>query len=284
MLVISQFNLAFPYYYRIRGERADNLERAIEHYEEALTVYTPEAFPADCRRTQRNLGALHFDGEDWAHAHAAFAAAIKAGADLLAAAYTEIGRRAEVGESARLYAEDAYALLRLERPGDGLVRLEQGKSRLLSEALALADLDLTMLAEVDQEAMRAARQAVRELEAEMRLATDMPARRSDPDLAEALQQARANLDRRIASIRAEQPEFMPTGLDLPGLLDLIPEGGALVAPLFTSKGSAVFVLPHGTVTVTKEHVIELDRFTTADLSALLQGAGDKPGLGGWLGA
>ena len=169
-----------------------------------------------------------------ARAHAGLAAAIEAGADLLAAAYTEIGRRAEVGERARLYADDAYTLLRLERPGDGLVRLEQGKTRLLSEALALAALDLTMLAEADQEAMRSARQAVRELEAEMRLPADTPARRSDRELAEALRQARADLNRRIASIRAERPEFMPTGLDLPGLLDLIPEGGALVAPLFTS--------------------------------------------------
>ncbi|MGZ9085803.1 MAG: hypothetical protein ACXW3R_09690 [Rhodoplanes sp.] len=58
----------------IRGERTDNLEQSIEH---------------------------------WAHAHAALAAAIEAGADLLAAAYTEIGRRAEVSESARLYADDA---------------------------------------------------------------------------------------------------------------------------------------------------------------------------------
>ncbi len=251
---------------------------------QALTVYTREAFPAEYRRTQRNLGALHFGREDWARAHAAFTAAIEAGADLLAAAYTETGRRAEVGESARLYAEDAYTLLRLERPGDGLVRLEQGKTRLLSEALALAALDLTMLAEADQEAMRSARQAVRELEAEMRLPADTPARRSDRDLAEALRQARADLDRLIASIRAERPEFMPTGLDLPGLLGLIPEGGALVAPLFTSKGSAVFVLPHGTATVTKEHVIELDRFTEADLRALLRGPDDEPELGGWLGA
>ncbi|MGZ9088879.1 MAG: hypothetical protein ACXW3Q_09225 [Rhodoplanes sp.] len=57
----------------IRGERTDNPERSIEH---------------------------------WAHAHAAFAAAIEAGAEL-AATYTEIGRRAEVSESARLYADDA---------------------------------------------------------------------------------------------------------------------------------------------------------------------------------
>jgi CHAT domain-containing protein len=77
---------------------------------------------------------------------------------------------------------------------------------------------------------------------------------------------------------------MPTGLDLPGLLGLIPEGGALVAPLFTSKSSAVFVVPHGTATVGMEHFIEIDGFTTADLFAVLQGPADDATLGGWLGA
>jgi CHAT domain-containing protein len=129
-----------------------------------------------------------------------------------------------------------------------------------------------------------ARQAVRELEAEMRLPVDTPARRGDRELADALNQARTYLDRLIERIRSEQPEFIPTGLDLPGLLGLIPDRGALVAPLFTAKGSAVFVLPHGTTAVSREHVIELNQFTTAELQTLLRGADDEPELSGWLGA
>ena len=83
-----------------------------------------------------------------------------------------------------------------------------------------------------------ARQAVRELEAEMRLPVDTPPRRGDRELADALDQARTYLNRLIERIRSEQPEFIPTGLDLPGLLGLIPDRGALVAPLFTAKGNA----------------------------------------------
>jgi hypothetical protein len=58
---------------------------------------------------------------------------------------------------------------------------------------------------------------------------------------------------------------MPTGLDLMGLLGLVPEGGALVAPLFTAKGSGALVVPHGAATLAVEHVVWLDRFTDADL-------------------
>ena len=45
---MTQNNLANAYEGRIRGERAENLERAIEHYEQALMVYT--------RRPSRSSG------------------------------------------------------------------------------------------------------------------------------------------------------------------------------------------------------------------------------------
>ena len=41
----TQNNLALAYNHRIRGEKADNLEKAIAACQEALKVYTFEAFP-----------------------------------------------------------------------------------------------------------------------------------------------------------------------------------------------------------------------------------------------
>ena len=55
------------------------------------------------------------------------------------------------------------------------------------------------------------------------------------------------------------------------LLAFIPEGGALVAPLLTSKGGAVFVLPHAVGAVSERHVLWLDNFSDGDLRALLDG-------------
>ena len=37
------------------GDRADNIEQAIEHCEQALKVYTQKDFPADWAMTQNNL-------------------------------------------------------------------------------------------------------------------------------------------------------------------------------------------------------------------------------------
>ena len=56
---MTQNNLAIAYRNRIRGEKADNLERAITAYQEALKVYTFDAFPQDWALTQHNLATAY---------------------------------------------------------------------------------------------------------------------------------------------------------------------------------------------------------------------------------
>ena len=279
-----QMNRAAAYGSRIRGERAENLEEAIRGYDAALKVMTREALPSDHRLTQRNLGNLYFGEGRWNEALEAYRAAIAAGDDLLQAAYTEAGRRAEVGETAQLYANAAYCLLQSGQPAEALLTHERGKTRLLAEALALAEADLSMLPQAQQAQVRTARDDVRALEAEMRLPADTPARRDDRALTDLLRQARAHLNALIEAIRQDHPDFMPQGLDLPGLLALVPEGGVLVAPLITSQGSVVFVVPHGVTEVGEEHVIRLQGFKEEHLSEMLRGPADDPAWGGWMGA
>ncbi|MFB2881344.1 CHAT domain-containing protein [Floridanema aerugineum] len=55
----TQNNLATAYLYRIIGERAENLERAIEYYAAALTVRTRDAFPQDWAMAQHNLATAY---------------------------------------------------------------------------------------------------------------------------------------------------------------------------------------------------------------------------------
>ncbi|MEG3992699.1 CHAT domain-containing tetratricopeptide repeat protein [Microcoleus sp. SVA1B1] len=55
----TQNNLATAYSNRINGSRTENLERAIEFYEAALTVYTLEDFPEDWAMTQNNLALTY---------------------------------------------------------------------------------------------------------------------------------------------------------------------------------------------------------------------------------
>jgi len=280
---LTQHDLALAYADRIRGKRAENIRRAIHHFEQALEVHTCAELPAEHGRTQRDLGDLYFGQGKWAEAEAAYTTAIAAEADLPVQTHTETGHRDAAGSRSQTYIGAAYCAIRLGRPAASLLRLEQGKTHLLRETLALSEVELAALPEAEREVIGAARQAVHDLEAEIHLPPDTPARRSARALAKALAQARAALDQLVESIHAARPEFIPTGLDLAGLLDLIPAGGALVVPLLTSQGSAVFMVPYGTVTVTQEYLVALEGFTTADLQTLLQGPPGGPQPAGWFG-
>ncbi len=275
----TQNNLATAYRNRIRGERAENLEEAIRHYELALEVRTRDKFPSDHRQTLRNLGDLYFGERRWSDALARFTAAIQVGDTLFAAAYSEAGRRAEIAETSALYARAAYCLLQLKNPEDALERAEAGKTRLLGEALALAGADTANLPPEQTEALHVKRQIVSELEAEMRLPSDTPARRSDRALAELLRDARSALNSLVVEIRQDHPDFMPLGLTRSEILALAPPDGALIAPVVTSQGSAVFILPHGARALDPSHVLLLDHFTTESLETLLVGTEENPG---WL--
>ncbi|WP_293130852.1 CHAT domain-containing protein [Microcoleus sp. bin38.metabat.b11b12b14.051] len=57
----TQNNLAIAYCQRIKGDRGDNLERAIAFYEAALQVYTRPAFPEEWADIQNNLANAYGD-------------------------------------------------------------------------------------------------------------------------------------------------------------------------------------------------------------------------------
>ena len=88
------------------------------------------------------------------------------------------------------------------------MRLEQGKTRLLNQAMALDNLDLDMLGEPEQASLRLLRRQIYELETEMRLPPDTPARRKDRELADALGRVRGEIAKLVDFIRSRQPDFM----------------------------------------------------------------------------
>jgi hypothetical protein len=56
---MTQNNLASAYSDRLAGERKENIETAIRHYEAALQVRTREAAPHDWAMTQNNLATAY---------------------------------------------------------------------------------------------------------------------------------------------------------------------------------------------------------------------------------
>ncbi len=260
-------------------DRGAETTRAPEHYRKALEIFKLDELPSDHLTTQSNLGIVLFREGTWAAAEAAFESAIQAGDLLFREAYTDIGRRSEINSSSTLFPQSAYCLLRLGRFEQAFMRLEQGKGRLLAEALALREIDLSLLPEDQSQTVRSARQIIRTLEAQLRQASG-DERVDERGVAEALRAARAELKGIFDVARRQAPDFWPTELDLETALPLIPEGGALVAPVVTSAGSAAFVVPGGARAVTGVEVVWIDDFNSNDLGTLM--GGDPSAEEGWL--
>ena len=278
---ITQHNLGIAFRKRYQGNQAAEFEQAIACHEKALEVLTVDKFPAESRLASRYLGNIFFDRQQWSEAYQAYSQAIEAGKYLFAAAYTDFGRRTELGNISRLHAQAAYCLLRLDRPADALVLIEQGKTRLLVEVLSLDDAALSILTVDQRETLLAARENVRSLERELEISPNVRGSRNEIEIVELLKQFRLQLNALIDAFRAEHPQFMATKLDLSSILKTIPQDGALIVLLVTSQGGLAFVLPHGINDVTSDHVLTLPTFDEAALSDLLFGS---PRGSGWLAA
>jgi len=60
-LAFLQHNLGVGYYERICGSRANNLEKSIELYTNALTIFTRKAYPNKWANTTNNLANAYRD-------------------------------------------------------------------------------------------------------------------------------------------------------------------------------------------------------------------------------
>ncbi|KKJ01667.1 CHAT domain-containing protein [Prochlorothrix hollandica] len=144
----TQNNLAIAYKNRIRGDRADNLKRAIAGYRAALTLRTPTTTPLDCLQTGRNLGNLGFqegsqqmgDKTGWELALEGYQVAMEAVEQSRAWATSEQRRQEVVRESIGVYENLIQAAINLGNLPLALQTVERSRSKRLADLLAVGDL------------------------------------------------------------------------------------------------------------------------------------------------
>jgi CHAT domain-containing protein/tetratricopeptide (TPR) repeat protein len=194
-------NLAVTYLERLHKDRAENVKKAIHHFSEALKVCTPDTFSVSTRRAARNLGNLHSEERHWQEAVASYRIALQATEELYQASLLRRSKEAELGQTADLYRRAAYAFARSDDLKRAVVALEQGRARLLAEALERDRADLEALKSTHSElydgyidtASRIAGLTRREMRAET-----LP---SGADMAAEMRAAREELDQVAEAIR-----------------------------------------------------------------------------------
>ena len=285
---MTQNNLGEAYRNLSTGNPSDesspaNLERAVVCYEEALRYRSPEAAPNEHRQTQRNIGFLYFEQEDWEQVIAAYQGALAAGDLLYRAAATPEARRAELREVRELPPELSYALAQTAIDGDSaslqeaVLALEQNRARWLSEALALRS---ERPPDVPNEVWRrfiAAAEQIRDLQAEARLPEDTLGKRAYTAISQELSSAYAALEEAVDEVRRHAPDFMPIST----FADV--QAAARVSPLVyittTSAGGLALIVRDDQITP-----VWLDALTDEALRERVQRPDDDPELNGYLGA
>ncbi len=145
----TMMNLGNAYSDRIRGERAENLEQAIAHYQQALEVMTPEALPQECRDTASNLGDTLYEMARYTDARAAFETAHAAIQNQRSEAPRQEAKRRLSQENANLYAHLVACCLHEGDTTAAFAYTAAGKGRALVDTLASTRFDLLAAAADD---------------------------------------------------------------------------------------------------------------------------------------
>jgi CHAT domain-containing protein len=291
-------NLANAYSDRIRGDKAENIEAAIDAYQQALQVMTRQAMPADYLRTARGLGRVLFDQARYSEALAHLQAVLATVEQMYEAAPTPTSRQSLLQELGDTPQRLAFALCRIDGV-DGsrqaVVVLEQNRARWLREALEMGSARPANVPAALWSAFQTQAQRVRELQAEAQLPDHTPGRRTFLALSALLATARADLSAAVDAIRAVAPDFLPkptfaeiqsAAQDGPlvyllataaGGLALIVHGGESHKPSFSEK------LGLSGLSASVE-AVWLDGLTEARLREWLVGPANDLTLGSWLGA
>ena len=229
--------------YRIRGDRAENLEKAIELYKEALEIRVPQTFPRKCRETSMKLSEAEMERRRWDDVIVSADRARHADRILVRTATSVTGKSHEIEESAALYYHASLACARLGDVTGSVEWLEQGKTRELGESLARGRaLFRHVIRGEDRDEYLGIQERLRVLEAEQRGA--VPGARSFTEVAEDARKTHETLDTLIRRIQQYEPEFLrETTITRDEILSLL-TGGTKAYVIFnvTGFGTAVILL------------------------------------------
>jgi len=252
----TQANIAGLYMEFGDADPSEIDSRRVELLRSAAEVYEETGQPVKFIDTEQRLGAIYLVNNRWSDAHHAYDSAWKTAYALYGSAYTAAGRQSELASISGLCANDAYALVKLGQHNTALERLEQGRAKLLKDALACEDPTLTDLNEADRSRLKVQQQLIDQLESAMQLSSSSdPTRRPAREVTDELCIARTTLKDILGTSGAKQSQQV-ADFTFADILSLVPVNGALIAP-FRGIGGSSFVVPYGCSGLSDVNVVEL---------------------------
>jgi len=270
----AQHNLGGAYFDCDDGARAENIEQAIQAYTAALTVFECRAFPRDHLRTGRRLGHALLAKRDWRGADSAYASARDAFHLLFGTGLNEDESHDLLAEAGPLFREAAFAAAEMGERWRALSLLTEGKARLMSLALRQQAMDLSP----EDKQHHAA------LTADIRIWMQTAESATGSEGAAALQHL-ISLREELGILLAGNAPVASHSHDttVPIAPHLVPEGGAILAPIVTDVGGKVFIITAATGNVDVA-VVDLPELGTDGVNEFARGPADEREFAGWFGA
>jgi CHAT domain-containing protein len=281
---VTQNNLGLAYSKLPAGDRSTNLQKAISCYEAALRFLTPQTAPANCRGINSNLANLYFTQKKWNAALDAYRAAMYAGEQLYRAGLSAESKASEMAKNAALYHHAAFSAVHCGETADALLILEQGKTRLLSEALRL---HIPCPANVPNDVWATYMDAAATVRALQAKGTTLSGQVQDSAQiyavhVQATHSAAITLESAITQVRVHAPNFLNTFDIRVAQSLLLDDTTCFVFFCITEQGSMGMLVTRHAQEV---QVIEIPTFTQTDLVHLFVELGDDgETFGGWFGA
>ena len=298
----SQHNLAIAYQDRIRGDRADNQDKAISHFEAALTVIARETAPEIWAQLQHNMAVVYSSREHGDRSAsrrksiAAFEASLTVftrdgyphdhlrGARLLGRELLEGGDYVKAGQ-AFASAREAFLVLL----GQGIEEAD-AKALLADAGPLFADAAFAAAQRGDAPIRAAARQRGTRAPADGRheaanarsrarraaagwTSCAAPSRREKQAIETAQGTDRADAIQKLVALRGELLSLIEagsrdgSGAALAAARAVAAEGGAVVVPIVTNLGGKIIVMSGSGDTI----VVDVPELTLTRLSDLLVG-------------
>lgn len=249
------------------NSRMIHIDRAITSLRKALNF--TEANEVEIKnRLLRDLGDMYFAIQNWQVAWAYYEQFLELSDKLLKNAYSEERRWNTLKGSGFVHANVTYCLVKLGRINEALAHLERGKTRLLTEALAVKRLDfdnlppqyrqrLEILSARHSNFLQDYRQYGLSSEHHQQLETQ----------AQEIHTAFISL---WDEIQINHPKFRFTAITFAQVKEFLHEGYTLVLPCVTSQGSFCFILSRQTAdSVTDADLVWLHDLTRQDIAQMI---------------
>jgi len=282
---VTQQSLAGAYVRRVKGNKTENIKRAINHYQMALSVFTIDKYPLQYRDLYMTIGDQFHSIEEWNDANIAYEEATKANELLMEIAFTEFERRALINNMTQVHSSSCYALMRMKRYKEALLRFEKGKAQVMADVFARDLMDLKGIPAELREDIQNTISELGQLEAIHRFPRESPYRHDELQIMQRIKEAHTSLGNHLQKLRQFKTDPVNESNNIDAILGLIPSKGAFVIPVMTENGTAIFVIPHGTEAIEGKHIIWLDKFKAVpDFNKIIAGSIDGELKGGWVGS